>query len=101
MQQQLNKQTAIFALTGIISFFFFGYCITRDDEFSLFMIYAILTGLFLYVFPFWKSVVGPKLSFKQVLFFALLFRLVLLFSIPNLNEIICFTGLEKKDSMTK
>ena len=86
MQQLLNKQTAIFALTGIISFFFFGYCITRDDEFSLFMIYAILTGLFLYVFPFWKSVVAAKLAFKQILLIGIVFRLVLLFSTPNLSD---------------
>ena len=86
MQQQLNKQSGIVALVGIISFFFFGYYITRDNEFSLFIVYAILTGLFLYVFPFWKSVVKPKLEFKQVLVIALLFRLVLLFSTPNLSD---------------
>ena len=86
MQQLLNKQTAIVALVGIISFFFFGYYITRDDEFSLFIVYAILTGLFLYVFPFWKSVVKPKFEFKQVLVIGLLFRLVLLFSTPNLSD---------------
>jgi hypothetical protein len=49
-------------------------------------VYAILTGLLLYVFPFWKSVVEPKLDFKQVLVIALLFRLVLLFSTPRLSD---------------
>ena len=86
MQQLLNKQTAIVALIGITSFFFFGYYITRDDEFSLFIVYVILTGLFLYVFPFWKSVVKPKFEFRQVLVIGLLFRLVLLFSTPSLSD---------------
>jgi len=86
MQQLLNKQTVIVALIGIISFFFFGYYITRDNELALFIIYAILTGLFLYVFPFWRSGVKPKLGFKQILLISLLFRLVLLFSTPNLSD---------------
>ena len=86
MQQLLNKQTAIVALTGIISFFFFGYYITREDTLSLFIIYAILTGLFLYAFPFWKLIVKPKFEFKQVLVIGILFRLVLLFSTPSLSD---------------
>ena len=86
MQQLLNKQTAIVTLVGVISLFFFGYYITRDNELALFIVYAILTGLFLYVFPFWKSIVKPKFEFKQVLFIGLLFRLVLLFSTPNLSD---------------
>jgi hypothetical protein len=86
MQRLLNKQTVIVTLTGAISLFFFGYYITRDNEFFLFIVYAILTGLLLYVFPFWKSVVEPKLDFKQVLVIALLFRLVLLFSTPRLSD---------------
>ena len=86
MQRLLNKQTVIVTLTGAISLFFFGYYITRDNEFFLFIVYAILTGLLLYVFPFWKSVVEPKLDFKQVLVIALLFRLVLLFSTPRLSN---------------
>jgi alpha-1,6-mannosyltransferase len=86
MESLLNKQSAIVSLTGAISLFFFGYYITRDNELSLFLVYAILTGLFFYVFPFWKSVVKPKLDFKQVLVIALLFRLVLLFSTPSLSD---------------
>jgi len=86
MQQQQNKQTFTVALTGIISFFIFGYYITRDNELALFIVYAILTGLFLYVFPFWRSDVKPKLGFKQVLVISLLFRLVLLFATPNLSD---------------
>ena len=86
MRQLLNKQTAIVALVGTTSLFFFGYCINRSNSFSLFIVYAILTGLFLYVFPFWKSVARPKMTFKQVLFIGLMFRLVLLFSTPNLSD---------------
>lgn len=86
MRQLQNKQAAIIALVGITSLFFFGYYINRSNSFSLFIVYAILTGLFLYVFPFWKSFLSPKLAFKQVLVIGIVFRLVLLFSIPNLSD---------------
>ena len=86
MQRLLNKQTAIVALLGVISLFFFGYHVTRDNEIFLFVIYALLTGLFLYVYPFWKSDAKSKLAFRQIIFVAVLFRLVLLFSTPNLSD---------------
>ena len=86
MRQLQNKQAAIIALVGITSLFFFGYYINRSNSFSLFIVYAILTGLFLYVFPFWKSFLSPKLAFKQVLVIGIVFRFVLLFSIPNLSD---------------
>lgn len=86
MLQQLNKKTSIVALVGAITLFFFGYYINRDNQFSLFLVYAILTGLFFYVYPFWKSVIKPKLEFRQVLIVALIFRVVLLFSTPKLSD---------------
>ena len=86
MRQLQNKQAAIIALVGITSLFFFGYYINRSNSFSLFIVYAILTGLFLYVFPFWKSFLSPKLAFKQVLVIGIVFRFVLLFSTPNLSD---------------
>tara|TARA_B110000285_G_scaffold71667_1_gene82615 strand:- start:515 stop:1918 length:1404 start_codon:yes stop_codon:yes gene_type:complete len=86
MRRLLDRQTFIVALVGAISLFFNGYYVTRNDEFSLLIVYIILTGLFLYAFPFWKSVVKLKFEFKQVLFIAVIFRLVLLFSTPNLSD---------------
>jgi len=86
MRQLQNKQAAIIALVGITSLFFFGYYINRSNSIFLFIVYAILTGLFLYVFPFWKSFLSPKLAFKQVLVIGILFRFVLLFSTPNLSD---------------
>jgi len=86
MQQLLNKQTAIVALVGVFSLFFFGYNITRDNEVALFSFYVVFIGLFVYVFPFWKSSPDSKLGFKQILFIAILFRVVLLFMTPNLSD---------------
>lgn len=86
MQRLLNKQTVIVALTGAISLFCFGYHIIRDNEVALFSFYCVFIGLFAYVFPFWKSSPDSKLGFKQILFIAILFRVVLLFMTPNLSD---------------
>jgi len=84
MPQLLNKQTVIVALIGVITLFFFGYYVTRDNEIGLFSVYTILVGLFIYVYPIWKKEV--KLGFNQIILVAILFRIVLLFSTPNLSD---------------
>ena len=86
MLQLLNRRTVIVALVGIITLFFFGYYMTRDEEFYLLIVYSVLTFLLLSIYPIWKSGLIPKLGFKQVLLIGLLFRLVLLFSVPNLSD---------------
>jgi len=86
MQGLLSKRTIIVGLIGILSLFFFGYNVTRDNELALFSVYAVLSGLFLYVYPFWKIEAKSKLGFRQILFIAVLFRVVLLFMTPNLSD---------------
>ena len=86
MQRLLSKQTIIIALVGAVALFFFGYHIIRDNEVALFSFYGVFIGLFVYVFPFWKSSPDSKLGFKQILFIAILFRIVLLFMTPNLSD---------------
>jgi len=86
MLQLLNRRTVIVALVGIITLFFFGYYMTRDEEFYLLIVYSVLTFLLLSIYPIWKSGLIQKIGFKQVLLIGLLFRLVLLFSVPNLSN---------------
>ena len=86
MQSLLNKNSIILLLIGVSSLIVFGYFISRDNELGLFSVYGVLIGMFLYAYPFWDIKNKINLKFKQIIFLAIVFRLVLLFMTPNLSD---------------
>lgn len=75
-----NKRTILLASATIFGYFLFGYTLERTEFFKFLAIYAILFSTYFY---FIKK---NSNNFHFLLGISMLFRLVFLFSIPNLSQ---------------
>ena len=75
-----NKAFVLLAIVSLLLYFFFGYHLERT-QFSKFLL--LYSGLFAsYIYLIKKN----EFSFRTLLGLSILFRLVFLFSIPNLSQ---------------
>ena len=75
-----NKHTLLVILLCCIAYYLFAYTTQRTDFFKVFTYYTLLFIGFILIYRY------SHLNFRSIIFAGLLFRLILLFAIPNLSD---------------
>lgn len=78
--KHISKSTWILIIVSLISYFVFSYNLHRSEFYKLIFLYTLLFGSFLGI------IIQNKPNLKLLLGLAIFFRLLLLFSTPNLSD---------------